>query len=275
VADDFIRILSDLHYGERCSRIRAPSQLGPLMRGPGTLVLNGDTLDTRRGPDPAHNARCLAEVRDYFSGAGPAVTYLTGNHDPDMSECHFLDLAGGRVFVTHGDILFQDIVPWGMDAPALGRLVEDGLAALGGRGTASLRELAAVYRRAAAAVGQRHQAERNGPRYVMKTARDSVWPPWRLLRVLKAWRDMPALAGELAARHRPGARFVVTGHTHRPGVWRRQNGLVVINTGSFCRPFLGVAVDIHPGRLSVMRIREHGGEFIPGGEIAAFPLMGC
>ena len=32
---------------------------------------------------------------------------------------------------------------------------------------------------------------------------------------------------------------ILIGHTHRPGVWQRLDGAVVINTGSFSRPFGG------------------------------------
>ncbi len=45
MSTDVIRILSDLHYGDRGSRIRTLSSLTPLFEGAGSLVLNGDTLD--------------------------------------------------------------------------------------------------------------------------------------------------------------------------------------------------------------------------------------
>lgn len=272
VADEFIRVISDLHYGERASRIRDLAQLAPLVSGPSSLVLNGDTVDTRQGPDPERNRRCLAEVRGYFGQAGPKTAFITGNHDPEISGAHFLDLAGGRVFVSHGDILFEDIVPWSRDAGVLRHRIEDGLSALGPPGGIALGDLAAVFKRAAASVGQRHQTERNWLKYALKTAGDSAWPPWRLLLVLKAWRELPGRAAAFASRHRPGAGFFLTGHTHRPGIWGRQGGLVVINTGSLCRPFLGLAVDIHPKRLLVRRISERAGEFHPGGGLAEFRL---
>jgi predicted phosphodiesterase len=271
VADDFIRIISDVHYGERASRVGALGQLRPLADGPALLVLNGDTLDTRAGPDPERNRRCLAEVRDFFLSAGPEVSFITGNHDPDVSSRHFLDLAGGRVFITHGDVLFEAIVPWGRDAPALRGRIEAGVAALP-PGNRALEDLLLVYRRAAAAVGQRHQAESDPLKYTLKTLGDSAWPPWRFLRVLRAWRELPGRAADLALRHRPKAGFFLAGHTHRPGVWKTRSGVVVVNTGSFCRPFGALAVDVAARRLSVRRIVLRGGEFHPGAEIAAFQL---
>ena len=38
------------------------------------------------------------------------LTLLTGNHDPDISPHHHLELAGGRVLVTHGDVHIQGML---------------------------------------------------------------------------------------------------------------------------------------------------------------------
>ena len=113
----FTRIFSDLHYGDRASRVRSLGQIAPLLDGPARIVVNGDTLDTRPGKHPRRTAELLAEVRRFFADESPPADLLTGNHDNDISETHALELAGGRVFITHGDVLFEDIVPWGRDAP--------------------------------------------------------------------------------------------------------------------------------------------------------------
>jgi predicted phosphodiesterase len=218
VPGEFTRILSDLHYGEHSSRVRSLSQLRPLLGDPETVVLNGDALDTRPGPDPEFTARCRAEVREYFEIACRQVTFVTGNHDPDISENHCLDLAAGRVFVTHGDILFEDIVPWSIDAPVLRARIREALASLPPGAAGSLDQRLLAYRRVAASVLQRHQVEHHGLKYAVKTAGDSVWPPWRVLRVLAAWRRLPRRGAALLREHRPRARFCLLGHTHRPGV---------------------------------------------------------
>jgi len=62
------------------------------------------------------------------------------------------------------------------------------------------------------------------------------------------------------------------GHLHHPGIWRRPNGVTVINTGSFSRPFGAYVVDLTPNRLIVRRIIRRGGEFSPGHTLAEFPL---
>ena len=115
-----IRIFSDVHFGDRASRVHSLAQLRPLCEGAAALILNGDTLDTRPGPDPDRSSRLLSEVRSFFAAVGVPATLLTGNHDPALSPHHACDLADGRVFVTHGDIFFDEIVPWGHDAEFTG-----------------------------------------------------------------------------------------------------------------------------------------------------------
>ena len=269
---DFTRIFSDLHFGEHASRVRSLSQLRPLLGDPAAVVMNGDALDTRPGPDPDFTARCRTEVREYFEIACRHVTFLTGNHDPDFSDHHSLDLAGGRVFVTHGDILFEDIVPWSNDAPILRARIREALAALPPGAEASLDQRLLAYRRVEASVTQRHQVEHQGLKYAVKMAGDSVWPPWRILRVLAAWRQLPRRGAALLREHRPQAKFCLLGHTHRPGVWRAASGAVVINTGALCFPFRAFAVDISAARLVVRKIAQRGDEFRIGDKVVEFRL---
>jgi predicted phosphodiesterase len=267
-----IRILSDLHYGDRLSRVRSFGQLRPLCAGIDGLTLNGDTLDTRRGPNPSHTARCREDLAAFIAQAGVPVTLLTGNHDPDGSDLHTLDYAQGEVLVIHGDILYECIVPWGRDAKPIRHRVRAELAALPAGAARRLEDRLLAFRRVAASLEQRHQAERHPVKYAYRFLTDTLWPPSSAMAMLRAWRDLPALAAGLAREHRPRARFVLVGHTHRPGVWRMPSGVVVINTGSFSPPFGGYAVDLSPTTLTVRRIEFRAGEFQPGGVVAEFPL---
>ena len=267
-----IRIFSDLHYGDRASRLRRLAQLDPLLAGVDELSLNGDTLDTRHGPHPQRTAQARAEVEAYFGGCTPAVTHLTGNHDPDISPHHALDLADGRVFVTHGDVIFDNVVPWGRDAAFFTAHLTAGLHALSAPERAQLAPRLALYRAACLALPQRHQAEPDPLKYLFQLTLDTVWPPLRGFRILRAWRETPARAAAVAAAHRPAARFMLIGHTHRPGVWRTASGLTVINTGSLTRPFGAFTVDLTPGRLAVRRIVARADAFHPGPVVAEFSL---
>lgn len=267
------RILSDLHYGDRGSRLRSLAALRPLFDGAGSLVLNGDTLDTRPSRRPAYTAEVRAEVAEFFARGTPPATFLTGNHDPDISRDHTLDLAGGRVFVTHGDIIYEDLVPWGKDAPLVRRRIAEELARLAPGDREELVPRLGVYRRVAATIPQRHQSER-GLKYAVGYLADTIWPPQRFLRILRAWQSAPDLAAALARRHRPQAGIVVIGHIHRPGIWRMPNGVTVINTGSYCPPLGAWVADVSPTHLTVREVRRRGREFRLGRVVAEFTLKG-
>jgi predicted phosphodiesterase len=266
------RVLSDIHFGDHASRVDQLPQLRPLLEDVSHVVLNGDTLDTRPGPNPAHTAECRASVMDFFPRQVEQTTYLSGNHDADFSTLHHVDLGDGRVFVTHGDIFFDDIVPWSHDAAFIARKIAEELRTVPVNQHHDLDLRLAVIRRVAAAVPQRHQSERNRLKFALQYIADTVWPPSRMLRVIHAWRIAPRRAAEIARRHRPSAGFVLCGHTHRPGIWSDHAGITVINTGSFCRPLPGFAVDLSTDTLSVRRIEQRRGEFYPGEVIATFPL---
>ena len=267
-----VRILSDLHFGDHASRVSRLAQLAPLLENVEHLVLNGDTLDTRPGPHPAHTDHCRAEVTEFFPAQVGRVTYLTGNHDADFSPDHRLDLADGRIFVTHGDLFFDDIVPWSHDAAFIGRRLAEEFRTLPVELHGQLDHRLALFRRVAAAIPQRHQAERNKLKYAFHYLTDTVWPPQRILRIMRAWQNAPRSAAEATRRYRPDARFVVSGHTHRPGVWQMPDGLRVINTGSFCPPLGGCCVDVSDETLTVRSIATRAGEFRVGATQATFRL---
>lgn len=268
----FTRILSDIHFGDRASNVKRLEQLRPLLAGVDHLVLNGDTLDTRPGPDPEHTRECSATVRAFFFREIPTVTYLTGNHDADFSPQHYLDVANGTVFVIHGDILFDDIVPWSGDASFVRRRMAEEFRTLPVELHHDLDHRLALFRRVAAAIPQRHQSEKHGLKYTLRYLADTVWPPARALRIVNAWQNTPRLAVSFAERHRPGAKFIVTGHTHCPGVWPNARGVTVINTGSYALALGGTSVDVFADRLTVRRVQFRRGEFHPGAAIAEFPL---
>ncbi|HVU23162.1 MAG TPA: metallophosphoesterase family protein [Opitutus sp.] len=268
------RIFSDLHYGDRASKLTRLDALAPLLDGADRIILNGDTIDTRPSRDPAATAALRAEVAGFFGRLTTPVTFIPGNHDPDISPLHSIEFAAGRVFVTHGDILFASLVPWGRDAAAARAKVAAELAALPPHSRELLDARLAAAHRAAATIPQRHQAERHGLKYFLGFIGDTIWPPWRMFFILRAWRETPARAARLVRRFRLPAKFFVMGHTHRFGVTRTLGGLVVVNTGSFTPPGPAGFVDLTPDRLIVRRIVARHGEFHPGPILAEFALAG-
>ena len=107
-----VRILSDLHLGHTVSRIEKTSALRPLIAGAGTVVFNGDVWQELAEPFKERSATMLAELRDICAEENAEAVFLPGNHDPGWPGCGWVELAGGRIIVTHGDALWFDGSPW-------------------------------------------------------------------------------------------------------------------------------------------------------------------
>ncbi len=261
------RILSDLHLGDERSSLREPAQLAPLLDGVGALVLNGDTCDTQHDLDPAE----VAALKGFFAARVPQVTFVTGNHDPDISAAHELALADSRVWCTHGDVLFDDIAPWSRLRPELARR----LALIRARHPAAdwhaIATRLPMMREACLRLPCEHTAKLGGALAKLERAARDLFPPTRALAMLRTWMTAPRLAARLAAAQRPAARLIVTGHIHFPGV-RRSGGRVVVNTGSFSPPLGARCVDLADGTVRVRRIERRGGNFHPGRVVAEFAL---
>ena len=272
MAGPIIRIVSDVHYAERESRVLSLAQLRPLLEGAASFVFNGDTLDTRQGKHPHRTAERRREVLEFAGSAGTPVTFLTGNHDPDLSRQHAMELAGGQILVTHGDVLFDTIVPWATDAEAIRTKVVRALAAEPGDGAPGLEFRLNAFRSVAASISRHYPPDEGRLSHAFRLAGDTVWPPHKALRILRAWREAPGRAAAFAAEHRPSARFILIGHTHRPGVWQTESGITVVNTGSFCRPFGAMLAEVTPGALRIRRVKRRRGEFHPGPTVAEFAL---
>jgi predicted phosphodiesterase len=272
VGPRLIRIVSDVHFAERSSRVSALDQLLPLLEGADLFVFNGDTLDTRPGGDVQRTARLRREVLGFFGSCGTPVVFLTGNHDPNLTQRHFMEIGDGRVLVTHGDVLFDTIVPWSGEAKLIRHKVLAALGALPADGSAGLEGVLGAFRAVEGAIPQRHQAESKALRYAISLARDTVWPPHRAFLMLKAWRQAPGRAAALAQSYRPRARCIVNGHTHRAGVWRTPSGVAVVNTGTFTWPFGAMTAEVSPGMVRVRRIESRRGGFHPGANVDEIPL---
>ncbi len=263
----FTRILSDVHYGDRASVVTDLRQLDPVLAGANAVVFNGDTIDSRPHPQTGLVARLKSDVAAWLHGRN--ATLLTGNHDPEISDIHHLELADGAVLVTHGDIAFDDIVPWSIDAALVGRLVAQERAAYA---NLTFGDLLVAHRRAGWRIPRRLQQDVPPLQAFVNFMTDTVWPPLRIPRILLAWAQLPDRLAAFAAAHRPQARCLIAGHTHHPGVWRRPDGRVVINTGSYCRPFGRLLVDVTADLAIVRRVTHQGMEFAPGPVVTEIAL---
>ncbi|MCR6656111.1 MAG: metallophosphoesterase family protein [Opitutus sp.] len=272
MASTFTRIFSDLHYGDRSSTLRELASLRPLLDGPDRVIFNGDTLDTRPSRHPERVAELRGSVLDFVQHHAPPATLITGNHDPDISDVHALELAEGEVLVSHGDVIFDDLVPWSREATQMGRLMREALATFSESERATLAARLRAMRHAAAQIPQRHHTESDALKHAIGLFTDMCWPPTRVLRVVQAWRDTPRLAAALLAQHRPDARVFVMGHTHRAGVRQIGGGKWLINTGAFCPPTRACVVDVSAEKLVVREVERRRGVYRIGSTRAEFSL---
>jgi predicted phosphodiesterase len=271
VVAEVTRILSDLHYGDPASRVRSLEALRPLFAGADRIVFNGDSVETRPSPILHVTDAIRREFVEFARSAASPCTVVTGNHDPDVSAVHHLELLGGLVFITHGEVLFDDLVPWSLELPTIRELYRQELSALPPLQRDEPGERLAACKRACARL---ELTEDPHPRHLWGRALRTVrifWPPRCSWAMFKAWRQLPDRAAAFACEFRPGARFVVVGHTHRPGVWVRSDR-IIINTGSFRPPFGCYATDVSAEQVVVRQVRHSGGNFDLGRVVAAFSL---
>lgn len=262
-----IRILSDLHFYDAYVEVSEFRQLEPLLEGVHTLILNGDSCEMRRGLTREQ----VDALKGFFAARVPEVIFITGNHDPDISETHELLAARDRVWITHGDVFFENFTPWSRHARQFRSRIAGKVSALA---PGEFDQLPIRLRIAREVAREETEVldltERGFATRVIRLCRN-FFPPTQVWQMLRAWRELPDRVAGLARAQRPTAQVVITGHVHFPRVWRRGE-LTVINTGSFFRPLGGHLVDIEGERVTVRRIRRIARDFHPGSALAEIPL---
>jgi UDP-2,3-diacylglucosamine pyrophosphatase LpxH len=254
-----VRILSDLHLGNRLSRIAAVGQLRPLLEGAGTVVFNGDTWQEIAPVFYERSREMLEELRALCADVGCAAVFLPGNHDPGWEGTGWLELAEGRIVVTHGDALLAGGAPWKREILLGG----DAVRAAWQRHPAAVRDAAERHRVAReisiALPTERHQMGRG----FWQRAWNAMIPPERGMQMIAAWALQGAHGAEFCERYFPQAELLVTGHFHRHGSWLC-DGRRVLNTGSFVNPGRAMWVEWHDGWLSRGFVEESAAAFRPG-----------
>ena len=267
--DGPIRILYDLHFGHPASIIEQPRQLVPLFREAKTVIFNGDTVELRYLRGRRIGMRNYAVMREACEGAGARPVFINGNHDPILSDLSHVDLVDGAVLVTHGDLLFHDISPWSHEANIMGAAHTRELADLGADAFLDFEKRLKASKRAAQSIELHRPRMRRDSLSVLRTILRECWPPWRPFQVFHSWVVTPQRAESLARVFRPQARFVLIGHTHFSGCWKR-GPRMIINTGSFL-PLSGrMAVDIDGTKLLVRPILVDRGIFRAGEPLMEF-----
>jgi UDP-2,3-diacylglucosamine pyrophosphatase LpxH len=266
-----ILILSDLHLGNRASRIKNPEQLAPVLRSSCSIIFNGDTSEMRHTRDRPIGRKLAADLARISHQEGRKAYFVNGNHDPTVSHLNHLDLHQGAVLVTHGDILFLDVAPWSRAAKHYLTKHREILKNLGPEDFTDFEKRLLATKRTAIEL-QMIEPPLTGDRLpALKLAVRQFWPPFRPFMIAKAWWETPGRAANLARVFRPQARFIVVGHTHFPGAWK-MNPRVIINTGGFVPYFGAYAAIIDSKRIEVRRVDTHGHQFVLGKRLASYGI---
>lgn len=269
-----IRIVSDLHVGHKASVVDNIQALAPLAEDVDWLIFNGDTLELKYGDFDSKQYDAELEKRRFDDEAakwGCKISLITGNHDPEISELHSLSLLNGDVFVTHGDGLFPEIAPWSSNIKSLQKHAAMIDPDATGKSEKDLHDYLELHKKVTI-LAHADDKEYNPTMWgKVKIFVHQAWPPTTPFRVMKSWSEVPARARSLVARFGLAPKFIVIGHSHNPGVWKRGNQ-TVINLGSFF-PWPGArCIDIDENTLKVRKIRKRQNDVKVGRTIASFDL---
>jgi predicted phosphodiesterase len=260
---DPVLILSDLHLGHRASRIDHASRLEPLIRPFRTAIFNGDTAELWYAADRPLGRKLTADLARFCHHVGCKAIFINGNHDPDISEVNHLDLHGGALLVTHGDILFLGVAPWSKDAKQYLSAHRRILKKLGEDTLGSFEHQLFATKRASLELQMWENPVKRGSLSGLSLLALQAWPPTRPLKIVRAWWQTPSLAADLMKLFRPQARVALIGHTHYPGVWHR-SGRVIVNTGSFLSHMSALAGIIEGERLEIRLVNQRNANFTLG-----------
>ena len=248
-------ILSDTHLGRPRGSAHSAAALRPLWQGCDRLIINGDLAEVHHPVYWREAGRQTMALQTLCEADEVDLTILSGNHDPYLSDLRSCRLAGGEVFVTHGDVLHPSIAPW---SPVADRLREEYEAALAALPPDERNELEG--RLSAAQHASHHEWLELHESPGGSGALAILIRPRLIWRVIRFWAITASLAARFAEEFAPDARYVVIGHTHR-GEVRTVRGRTVINTGSFWFPGAPRAVTIDDDGLSVWRIHRSGEQY--------------
>lgn len=269
-----IRIVSDIHLGHKASVVDSLQALRSLANGIDWLIFNGDTLELKYGDLDVDHYDAPLQKRLFDEEAatwGCKVTLITGNHDPEISDIHSLEILDGQVFVTHGDGLFPTVAPWSSNIENLRKHSAKIDPEATGITPGELHDYLTLHKQVTILAHNDDKTYNPTLWGKLKIFLHQTWPPITPFRIIKSWREAPGRAVSLTNRFGLAPKIIVTGHTHYPGVWKR--GLqTVVNLGSFF-PWPGArCIDIEGNTLRVRKIHKSANKIAIGKEIARFEL---
>lgn len=254
-----VRVLSDLHLGHKVSRIDDVAVLRPLIAGAGTVIFNGDTWQELAKSFFTRASAMLEELRVLCREEGADVIFLSGNHDPGWEGPGAVELAEGRILISHGDAILFDSSPWKREILLNGERVM----AMWDENPRAHRDVEERLRLARKIARELGSSEHSTGRKFMQRFWDAVIPPQRAYKMIESWAVQGSAGARFCEDYFPKAEVMVIGHFHRHGSWLR-GGRRVINTGSFMSPGRAHWVEWEAGWLSRGVILEEPGIYRKG-----------
>ncbi len=251
-----VRIFSDLHLGHKASRVTDVEALRSLFRGAGTVVFNGDTWEELAEPWREVSEKMLDGLKRILREEGCEVIFLRGNHDPGWEGEGWMELAEGRIVVTHGDALLRESSPWKREILSGAETVEEIWSGHPDADTSPERRLAVTREIARRLPSLHHPEERS----LFSRIRDAAFPPGRALAMLRAWTSQWDRGARFCEKFFPDAEILVIGHFHCSGV-RKVRGRTVVNLGSFVVPGRAKWAEWDGRTLTTGKILESAGRF--------------
>ena len=252
-----VRILSDLHLAHPASQISRVESLRPLIAGARTVIFNGDTYEQSCRDWREEGETKLCELKTLCEEEGASPLFIAGNHDPEISDRGWLDLEGGRIFLTHGHALCRGVAPWSHEYLRRKKEILQMVAERegGGDDLAHHWETTKLITEALKPKGARKMGKK-GRKYLLS----AFWPPERFCNIVRVWLNMVDTADDFVARFRPEAEIFLFGHFHRIGIWQRKPRMIC-NTGAFMRGAHPLVAEISDRWLRLFSVERDGETF--------------
>lgn len=267
-------IISDVHITSSNGWKEQIDEIRWLWTVAGTVVFNGDTVGGREASDGTSAEEILTYISEQCAKDGAEAVFLAGNSDYFLDVAKHLLLAEGRILITHGDVIFPQMAPWWDKAHLYQAARDSALRKMPQELRSTLESQLASTREAMAELANGNSCENNNGVFSNRIQKLQWWlaKPCRGWAIIHAWKKTPSMAAKFAAKYVAEAKFIIIGHTHRAGVWRVADKIVV-NTGSFAGFGQPVIVHFTNGKLLVQKLVRRRNNFFPDKTIASFSLL--
>jgi predicted phosphodiesterase len=257
-----ILVLSDLHLCNRLSTIEDVAELRPLWLEFNELILNGDTEESYSKKYSMQSQRATRALIQSAENDSVKVHLLNGNHDPVISDQHAYFSHDEKVLIMHGHAIFPDIAPWTWYASKIKAHRDQLLQTSGDSFDAQLESTRIASDRSA-----KSREAKNRPGLIEMPYKAA----WSVAKILQTWWRCPSLTEQWLSKYAPKTKIVVVGHTHRAGIWKINNR-IIINTGCFAFPSHPRGVVIEGNTLQVFRIRKTKNKYFLDQELGSWQL---